>query len=71
MNTLVGSKIDINYYLKVYECMRMCIVSHLHLVNFAQNELGQMAVDVVLEPGDLLYFPRGYTHQVIIVVYMY
>jgi len=21
-------------------------------------------LDVVLEPGDLLYFPRGYIHQV-------
>ena len=35
-----------------------------HLGNFAQDELGQLVLDVVLEPGDLLYFPRGFTHQV-------
>lgn len=29
-----------------------------------QEELGDSILDVVLEPGDLLYFPRGTYHQV-------
>ena len=41
-------------------------VHYSHSANFAQDELGQMALEVTLEPGDLLYFPRGFTHQVII-----
>ena len=32
--------------------------------NFAQHELGKPIIDVTLESGDLLYFPRGYVHQV-------
>ncbi|XP_073672603.1 ribosomal oxygenase 1-like [Garra rufa] len=31
--------------------------------NFSQNEIGQPIMDVVLEAGDLLYFPRGFIHQ--------
>ncbi|XP_050993815.1 ribosomal oxygenase 1 [Labeo rohita] len=31
--------------------------------NFNQNEIGQPIMDVVLEAGDLLYFPRGFIHQ--------
>lgn len=31
--------------------------------NFAQSEIGEPMLDVVLEPGDLLYFPRGVIHQ--------
>jgi lysine-specific demethylase/histidyl-hydroxylase NO66 len=27
--------------------------------NFSQDELGPVLLDVVLSPGDLLYFPRG------------
>lgn len=32
--------------------------------NMHQEELGEPILDVVLEPGDLLYFPRGTYHQV-------
>lgn len=32
--------------------------------NMSQEELGEPILDVVLEPGDLLYFPRGTYHQV-------
>ena len=32
--------------------------------NFKESELGELILDVVLEPGDLLYFPRGTVHQV-------
>ncbi|XP_063696440.1 bifunctional lysine-specific demethylase and histidyl-hydroxylase NO66 [Culicoides brevitarsis] len=31
--------------------------------NFDQNEIGQPILDVVLEAGDMLYFPRGIIHQ--------
>jgi len=31
--------------------------------NFKQNEIGDMIFSTVLEPGDILYFPRGYIHQ--------
>uniref|UniRef100_A0A1B6GDQ5 Bifunctional lysine-specific demethylase and histidyl-hydroxylase n=1 Tax=Cuerna arida TaxID=1464854 RepID=A0A1B6GDQ5_9HEMI len=31
--------------------------------NFSQEEIGEPILDVTLEPGDLLYFPRGYIHQ--------
>jgi len=31
--------------------------------NFSQEAIGQPIMDVVLEAGDLLYFPRGFIHQ--------
>ena len=31
--------------------------------NLSQEEIGSPILDVVLEPGDLLYFPRGFIHQ--------
>lgn len=31
--------------------------------NFEQNEIGEPVLNVILEPGDLLYFPRGTIHQ--------
>lgn len=31
--------------------------------NFEQSEIGEPMLDIVLEAGDLLYFPRGYIHQ--------
>ncbi|XP_051954124.1 ribosomal oxygenase 1 [Xyrauchen texanus] len=31
--------------------------------NFSQAEIGQPIMEVVLEAGDLLYFPRGFIHQ--------
>lgn len=31
--------------------------------NFAQEEIGEVILDVILEAGDLLYFPRGFIHQ--------
>lgn len=34
--------------------------------NFAQNEIGEPVLDAVLHPGDLLYFPRGWIHQVLV-----
>ena len=32
--------------------------------DFEQEELGECVLDEVLEPGDLLYMPRGLIHQV-------
>ena len=34
------------------------------LANFSQDEIGEPILDVILESGDLLYFPRGTIHQV-------
>ncbi len=31
--------------------------------NLDQDEIGEPCLDVILEAGDLLYFPRGYIHQ--------
>nr|QDF21452.1 bifunctional lysine-specific demethylase and histidyl-hydroxylase NO66-like protein isoform X1 [Brachionus koreanus] len=31
--------------------------------NYSQSDLSEPIIDVVLEAGDLLYFPRGYIHQ--------
>ncbi|XP_041979906.1 bifunctional lysine-specific demethylase and histidyl-hydroxylase NO66 [Aricia agestis] len=31
--------------------------------NFSQEEIGEPIMEIVLEAGDLLYFPRGYIHQ--------
>lgn len=31
--------------------------------NFSQSEIGRPILEVVLEAGDLLYFPRGFIHQ--------
>ncbi|XP_014668284.1 PREDICTED: bifunctional lysine-specific demethylase and histidyl-hydroxylase NO66-like [Priapulus caudatus] len=31
--------------------------------NFTQEEIGEPILDVVLEAGDMLYFPRGFIHQ--------
>jgi len=33
--------------------------------NFKQDEIGEPVIDVVLKPGDLLYFPRGWIHQAV------
>lgn len=33
--------------------------------NYKQEELGQPLFDAVLEPGDILYFPRGTVHQAV------
>lgn len=31
--------------------------------NFKDDAIGDQIFDAVLEPGDLLYFPRGFVHQ--------
>ncbi|CAG4929820.1 unnamed protein product [Colias eurytheme] len=31
--------------------------------NFTDDEIGSPMMDIILEAGDLLYFPRGYIHQ--------
>lgn len=31
--------------------------------NLDANETGEVYLDVILEPGDMLYFPRGWIHQ--------
>lgn len=33
------------------------------VANFDEAEIGEPILEVVLEAGDLLYFPRGFIHQ--------
>ncbi|TSK58200.1 Ribosomal oxygenase 1 [Bagarius yarrelli] len=39
------------------------VLSLVSSPNFSQSEIGKPMLDVVLEPGDMLYFPRGFIHQ--------
>ncbi|XP_046692601.1 ribosomal oxygenase 1 isoform X2 [Silurus meridionalis] len=39
------------------------VLSLVSSPNYSQTEIGNPIMDVVLEPGDLLYFPRGFIHQ--------
>lgn len=42
------------------------LIGHLAVsptANFSQKEIGSPILEVVLEAGDLLYFPRGFIHQ--------
>lgn len=32
--------------------------------NFTDKDIGEPILDVILHPGDMLYFPRGTIHQV-------
>ena len=43
----------------------LCIYIHiLNVGNFTQEEIGEPILDTILEPGDVMYFPRGTIHQV-------
>eukprot|EP00944_MAST-04C_sp_MAST-4C-sp1_P001375 g1375.t1 len=33
--------------------------------NFDQKDIGEPVMDIVLSPGDMLYFPRGWIHQAV------
>ena len=33
--------------------------------NFSDKDVGEPILDVILEAGDMLYFPRGVIHQVL------
>ena len=33
--------------------------------NFKQTQIGEAVLDIVLSPGDMLYFPRGWIHQAV------
>jgi lysine-specific demethylase/histidyl-hydroxylase NO66 len=32
-------------------------------INFSQDEIGEPIMDIILEAGEMLYFPRGFIHQ--------
>lgn len=36
-------------------------------INFSQDEIGEPIMDMILEAGDMLYFPRGFIHQAVTV----
>ena len=33
--------------------------------NFSENVIGEPVMDITLNPGDMLYFPRGWVHQAV------
>ncbi|CAM9245303.1 unnamed protein product [Ectocarpus fasciculatus] len=39
------------------------VLPRLSSPNLTDEQVGEPALEVVLEPGDLLYFPRGWAHQ--------
>lgn len=39
------------------------VLARVSSPNFSQEEIGNPIMEVTLEPGDLLYFPRGIIHQ--------
>lgn len=38
-------------------------INFLFIGNFGDSEIGKEVFDAILDPGDLLYFPRGVIHQ--------
>ena len=49
---------------RVYEPRKECeVLPRYSSLNLSQEEVGSPVLDVVLEEGDLLYFPRGFIHQ--------
>jgi len=48
---------------RVYEPLSRNRLPRESSKNFSQDEVGKLCLDVTLEAGDLLYFPRGYIHQ--------
>ena len=44
--------------------LTIMVVGCVSTENFSKHEMGNTILDVVLEAGDLLYFPRGTIHQV-------
>lgn len=45
--------------------MQWLILRVFSLGNFSVDEIGDPVMDIVVEAGDLLYFPRGFIHQVL------
>lgn len=39
------------------------VLPRLSSPNYSQSDLSDPIIDVTLEAGDLMYFPRGYIHQ--------
>uniref|UniRef100_A0A3Q4I400 Bifunctional lysine-specific demethylase and histidyl-hydroxylase n=1 Tax=Neolamprologus brichardi TaxID=32507 RepID=A0A3Q4I400_NEOBR len=42
---------------------RGCLLCDFSSANFDQADIGKPILDVVVEAGDLIYFPRGFIHQ--------
>lgn len=45
----------------------ICLINVYSVGNFDQSEIGSPVLDVILQAGDLLYFPRGTIHQVCLI----
>lgn len=49
---------------RVYEPLSVNeVLPRVSSKNYDQNEIGEPILEVTLEAGDMLYFPRGYIHQ--------
>lgn len=48
---------------RVYSPPENEVLPRVSSKNFNENEIGSPVLETVLEPGDLLYFPRGFIHQ--------
>ena len=60
LNYYVCTCIERGCGLLYVQCLWNCILTG----NLSRDDLGEPIMDVILEPGDLLYFPRGTFHQV-------
>jgi lysine-specific demethylase/histidyl-hydroxylase NO66 len=52
---------------RIYSPREDEILPRYSSANFSQDEIGKPLIEVTLEPGDLLYFPRGFIHQAVTV----
>ena len=58
-----------NVFIKMFtKCQVAYITKYSNMIhfvpgNFSEHEIGEPIFDKVLEPGDCMYFPRGYIHQ--------
>lgn len=48
---------------RVYKPPKEEVLPRVSSKNFNQDEIGEPVLQVTLEAGDMLYFPRGYIHQ--------
>ena len=52
--------LDLYQYLVAKSCL---LIIFFLAGNFSPDDIGEPILDVILEAGDLLYFPRGTIHQ--------
>ena len=55
-------------HLSFLTCRYLCTADFMFIFldDLNEDEIGKPILDTVLNPGDLLYFPRGVIHQVLV-----